>query len=78
MLTRVKTPSLWLLGARDLSTPAERSRQNLEKLREQGMPITIKVYPNGDHGLHDVSTGRRLPYWEDTVEWLQEQGILRQ
>ena len=78
VLTRVKTPSLWLLGARDLSTPAERSRQNLEKLRDQGKPITIKVYPNGNHGLHDVSTGRRLPYWEDTVEWLQEEGILRQ
>ena len=78
VLARGKTPSLWLLGARDLSTPAERSRQNLEKLREQGVPITVKVYPDGNHGLHDVSTGRRLPYVEDTIEWLKKEGILRQ
>ena len=30
VLARAKAPSLWLLGARDLSTPAERSRQTLE------------------------------------------------
>ena len=78
VLARAKTPSLWLLGARDLSTPAERSRQTLEKLREQGVPITVKVYPDGNHALHDISTGRRLPFWEDTIEWLQKQGILQQ
>lgn len=78
VLARSTTPSLWLLGARDLSTPAERSRQALERLREQGVPITIKVYPEGDHGLQDVSTGTRLPYWEDTIDWLQKQRILPQ
>ena len=78
VLARAKAPSLWLLGARDLSTPAERSRQTLEKLKEQGVPITIKVYPDGDHGLHNVTTGTRLPYWEDTIEWLKQRGILRQ
>lgn len=78
VLARAKTPSLWLLGAKDLSTPAERSRRTLEKLSEQGVPITVKVYPDGNHGLHEVSTGRRLPYWEDTIEWLHKQGILRQ
>jgi uncharacterized protein len=78
VLARSKTPSLWLLGARDLSTPAERSRQTLEKLKEQGVPLAVKVYPDGNHGLHSTSTGRRLPFWEDTVEWLQKQGILRQ
>ena len=78
VLARGKAPSLWLLGARDLSTPAERSRQTLERLREQGVPITVKVYPDGNHGLHSVSTGKRLPFWEDTIEWLQKQGILRQ
>jgi dienelactone hydrolase len=77
VLRRAKTPSLWLLGARDLSTPAERSSQNLEELRKQGAPITVKVYPNGNHGLHDISTGRRLPFYEDTVEWLHKQEILR-
>jgi hypothetical protein len=78
VLARAKTPSLWLLGARDLSTPAERSKQTLEKLRDQGVPITVKVYPDGDHGLHSTTTGRPLPYWEDTIEWLKKQGILRE
>lgn len=76
VIARAKTPSLWLLGARDLSIPSERSRQALEKLKEQGAPITVNVYPNGDHGLHDISNGRRLPYYEDTVDWLKKQGIL--
>ena len=76
VLARSITPSLWLLGARDLSIPSERSRQALEKLKEQGAPITLKVYPNGDHGLHDISNGRRLPYYEDTIDWLKKQGIL--
>ena len=76
VIARTKTPSLWLLGARDLSIPSERSRQALEKLKEQGAPITVKVYPEGDHGLHDISSGRRLPYYEDTIDWLKKQGIL--
>ena len=78
LLSRTKTPTLWLLGARDLSIPAERSAQILERLREQGVPITIKIYPNGSHNLYDASTGRRLPFWEDTVDWLQKQSILGQ
>jgi dienelactone hydrolase len=78
VLARAKAPSLWLLGARDLSTPAERSKQTLEKLRDQGVPITVKVYPDGDHGLHSTATGRQLPYWEDTIEWLKKQNILRE
>ena len=78
VLARMKTPTLWLIGARDLSIPAERSAQILEGLRGQGVPVTVKTYPNGNHGLQDVSTGRRLPYWEDTVDWLQKQGILGQ
>ena len=78
ILTRMKTPTLWLLGERDLSIPTERSFKTLEKLRQQGVPITIKVYPNGDHGLHDALTGKRLPYWEDTVDWLRNQSILTQ
>lgn len=77
VLARSKTPSLWLLGARDLSTPAERSRQTLEKLRNQGVPITVKVYADGNHGLHSTSTGERLPFWEDAIEWLQKQAILQ-
>lgn len=77
VLARSKTPSLWLLGARDQSIPTERSRQALEKLREQGVPITVKVYPDGNHGLYSETTGKRLPFYEDTVEWLKKQGILR-
>ena len=76
VLARSKTPSLWLLGARDLSIPTERSRQALEKLRAQGAPITVKVYPDGNHGLHSETTGKRLPFYEDTVEWLKKVGIL--
>ena len=69
VLARMKVP-------RDLSIPAERSVETLEKLRRQDVPITFKVYPNGNHSLEDVSTGARLPYWEDVVQWLAKQGVL--
>lgn len=76
ILTRMKTPTLWFISARDLSIPATRSARTLEELRQQGVPLTVKVYPNGDHGLQDVVTRKRLPYWEDTVEWMKAQKIL--
>ena len=76
VLARTRIPNFWLIGARDLSTPARQSIRNLEKLKSEGAPITIKVYPNGDHGLRDVTTGRNLPYWQDLVQWMRERQII--
>jgi uncharacterized protein len=76
VMARSKVPSLWLLGEKDLSTPAKASAANLTRLSTEGVPIDFKTYPNASHGLDDVTTGNRMPYWEDTVDWLRRQGIL--
>jgi len=77
VLSRIRTPTLWLYGDRDIDIPARRSAMIISKLQEQGMPFTVKVYPNGDHNLQDYATGSQLKYWPDIVEWLRGQQVLK-
>jgi len=77
VLSRSTTPMLWLYGEKDLSIPALRSAQILAALRSHGVPFTVKVYPGGDHNLQDSATGRHLKYWEDIVDWLHQQQVLK-
>jgi hypothetical protein len=77
VLSRSTTPTLWLYGEKDISIPAVRSAKILDTLRSQGAPFTVKVYPGGDHNLQDSVTGRQLKYWQDIVDWLRQQQILK-
>lgn len=77
VLSRSKTPTLWLFGERDIDIPARRSAMILGNLKAQGAPFTIKVYPNGDHNLQDYSTGSQLKFWPDIVDWLHRQHVLK-
>ena len=77
VLSRIRTPTLWLYGDRDIDIPARRSAMIISKLQAQGMPFTVKVYPNGDHNLQDYTTGSQLKYWPDIVDWLRGQQVLK-
>jgi dienelactone hydrolase len=77
VLSRSKTPTLWLFGEHDIDIPARRSAMILEKLKAQGAPFTIKLYPNADHNLQDHSTGKPLNIWPDIVGWLHDQHVLK-
>lgn len=76
-LSRSRTPTLWLFGEKDFDIPALRSAKILRELEEQGVPVTITVYPRGNHNLQDFETGRQLPYWPDILRWLRKQGQLK-
>jgi uncharacterized protein len=77
VLARLQTPTLWLLGEKDISIPILRTTKALQRLKDQGSPLTIKIYPNANHGLNDATTGQALPYWNDTLAWLQQTRVLR-
>ena len=77
VLSRSKTPTLWLFGEQDSDIPARRSAMILNKLKTQGAPFTIKVYPNADHNLQDHSTGKPLNIWPDIIRWLDDHHVLK-
>jgi dienelactone hydrolase len=45
VLSRSKTPTLWLFGEKDTDIPARRSASILKNLQEHGAPYTIIMYP---------------------------------
>lgn len=78
VLRQLRIPSLWLLGDADRSVPTSLSVANLQSLQEEdSVPIEFDVYPNGDHGLRDVSNGKRIDTWPRIVDWLHQIDILR-
>lgn len=77
VLTRMKTPTLWLYGERDIDIPAQRSARIITELQAKGAPFTVKVYPDGNHNLEHYSTGKQLKYWPDIVEWLRKQKVIQ-
>jgi uncharacterized protein len=77
MLSRMNMPVLWLYGTWDNSIPVQKSVRNLEQLRAEGRPFTVRSYQYGNHGVFVVRgpAKRLLPYypdglWTDTFAWL--------
>jgi dienelactone hydrolase len=79
------TPSLWIFGGEDHSTPTAWSIAVLERLQVLGRPIQIKVFPQADHGILRFEAGRdgerhylgyEPAYFDTEVEWLRRQSGL--
>jgi dienelactone hydrolase len=77
VLTRMKTPTLWLYGDRDIDIPAQRSARIVTELQAKGSPFTVKVYLDGNHNLEHYSTGKHLRYWPDIIDWLRKQKVIQ-
>ena len=73
-LRLLRTPILWLLGDADESIPIRHTKRNLEALAHGGVPITLRTYPDANHGLMTPNGPTR--YWDDVREWLIDQGII--
>ncbi|KAK7393748.1 hypothetical protein VNO78_22312 [Psophocarpus tetragonolobus] len=50
-LSKVKTPTLFLLGAQDLRVPISTGLQYARALREKGIQVKVVVFPNDTHGI---------------------------
>ena len=56
---------LFLFGGKDPLSPVRTAQANLTRIVDDlGYPITVKFYPNGNHGLDGES------WWEDVDGWL--------
>lgn len=75
ILRSLRTPTLWLLGSRDESIPIRHTERNLRALVAAGVPITLKVYEGGNHGLSGPAG--RIPFWQDVTNWLRANRILQ-
>jgi uncharacterized protein len=69
-VSKMKSPSLWIFGGRDVSIPVKRSVHLFDSLKRlQSIPLTMKLYPYADHGLyHD---GSREDYVNLIIRWIK-------
>ncbi|CAL8174452.1 unnamed protein product [Prunus armeniaca] len=50
-VSKVKTPTLLLLGALDLRAPVSTGLQYARALKEKGVPVKVIVFPNDTHAI---------------------------
>jgi dipeptidyl aminopeptidase/acylaminoacyl peptidase len=77
-LTKLASPSLWILGEHDRSIPLRRTVEILNTLEtESRRPITTHVIPGVNHSLRNPVTGAFTDFWGVVAEWLKSIGIIR-
>lgn len=57
VLRGLRTPQLWELGDADIDAPMGETFHRLRTLAQEGAPITIAVFPGGEHGMTTFETG---------------------
>jgi dipeptidyl aminopeptidase/acylaminoacyl peptidase/CubicO group peptidase (beta-lactamase class C family) len=69
----VRTPTLVLHGALDLTCPVGQAQQWHTALRERGVPTRLVVYPDAAHPfILDGPPSQRLDYNRRVLDWLEE------
>lgn len=56
VLRELRTPQLWELGDADVDAPMGETFHHLRMLAREGAPITIAVFPGGEHGMTTFET----------------------
>ena len=78
VLSKLASPSLWILGEHDRSIPLRRTVEVLNTLKtESQRPITTHVIPGVNHSLRNPVTGAFTDFWVVVADWLKSIGILR-
>jgi pimeloyl-ACP methyl ester carboxylesterase len=54
VLGRLKTPLLWMVAGKDSEGPGEETPVNLLALKALGHPISVALFPNAEHGIHEL------------------------
>jgi dipeptidyl aminopeptidase/acylaminoacyl peptidase len=64
---RIRTPTLFMVGANDVNVPVAGSEQMYLALRSTGVPTQLVIYPNQNHGIsipsYRVDRMRRVLDW---------------
>ena len=66
----VRTPTLVLVGERDLECPAPQSREFWHALRTLGVPTELVIYPDEGHGVRRPSHRRDI--FRRTAAWMDK------
>lgn len=80
VLASVDVPQLWMIAARDVQAPPERTLERLATLARNGRPITTAVFPETDHGLVEFETsddGTRTRTWYAEGAWRMALDFIR-
>jgi uncharacterized protein len=78
-LEQLRIPMLWLMAGQDIEAPPELTLDVLARLRRQGQPVSVVVFPNADHGMQEfeqragerVRTQYAAGYFSTLLQWLQ-------
>lgn len=63
VLTELRTPQLWILGADDIDAPPQETWRRLLALKNRGKPLSLVMVPRAEHGLYEYeldAKGERL------------------
>lgn len=76
-LHALTTPTLWLMGDRDINLPVKETITALGALPQtRNGVLTLIRYPEGDHGLFRPDHTRE-PYFDDIRAWLRKRLIAK-
>jgi pimeloyl-ACP methyl ester carboxylesterase len=56
VLQNLDVPQLWILGEQDTDAPPGETTRRLARLRSEGRPITVALFPDADHGIYEFET----------------------
>lgn len=66
-LARVSIPGLWLLGGKDLQTPAFLAMERLDAMSAKGQAFAYRLYPELGHNVTPGGVGQSV---EDALQWI--------
>ncbi len=70
---KMKRPSLWVFGGKDVSIPVKRSIHLIDSIRIlHQLPLDMKLYPEADHGLYNKTQQRREDHVKFIIEWIKK------
>eukprot|EP00898_Chlorokybus_atmophyticus_P007404 jgi/Chlat1/7665/Chrsp64S00560 len=68
-INRVKTPSLFLLGAKDRRVPVSSGLQYVYALRERGVETNVLMFPEDTHAINKPCS--EFDSWLQSAQWLK-------
>jgi dipeptidyl aminopeptidase/acylaminoacyl peptidase len=73
-IVKMKRPSLWIFGGKDVSIPVKRCIHLFDSLKlSHQLPIEKIIFPKADHGLFNTELRKREDCVSLVVAWIRKQ-----
>lgn len=71
-VAKMKQPSLWIFGGKDVSIPVKECIARLESIKKNSkIPVTMKIFPDADHGIRNTTTKKPEEFIPVIIDWLK-------